>query len=75
METDVYRSQNKVAQFISTRPIMDLCLEVEQIPGQRVSNWWWEKDGVDVEGTQAAYWEAEQTEEEEETDREEMKTY
>ena len=34
-EIETYAScrHNMVAQFISTRPIMDLCLEAEQIPG------------------------------------------
>ena len=32
-----------VAQFISTRPIIDLCLEVERHPGDRVAKRWWDK--------------------------------
>ena len=39
--TYVSRHQNKIAQFIATRPIMDLCLAEERRPGSRVSNRWW----------------------------------
>ena len=38
VETYVSRRQNTVAQFSTTRPIMDLCLLAEQILGPRVSN-------------------------------------
>ena len=30
-----------LAQFITTRPIMDLCLEAERRPGSRVAKRWW----------------------------------
>ena len=49
VETYVSRRQNTVAQFIASRPIMDLCLAAERRPGPRVSKRWWEQDGVDVE--------------------------
>ena len=58
VQTYVSLLHNKVAQFIATRPIMDLFLEVERRPGSRVSKWWWEKDGLYLEGMGAAYWEA-----------------
>ena len=50
-EVDTYASRlhNKVAQFIATRPIMDLCLAEEQRPGSRVPNRWWEQDDLDLE--------------------------
>ena len=32
-----------VAHFISTRTIVELCLKVERLPGDRVEKWWWEK--------------------------------
>ena len=54
VETYVSRRQNTVAQFIATRPIMDLCLAAERIPGPRIYKKWWEKDRVDVEGMQTA---------------------
>ena len=74
VETYVSRRQNTVAQFIATRPIMDLCLAAERRPGPRVSKRWWEQDGVDVEGMQTAAEEAEWTEGEEETDETETET-
>ena len=47
---------------------MDLCLEVDHMMVPRVTKWWWDKDGFDVEGMWKAAWEAEQMEGEEETD-------
>ena len=38
VETYVSRLQNTVTQFIATRPIMNLCLEVDLIPGPRLSS-------------------------------------
>ena len=40
VETYVYRHHNTFSQFITTRPIMDLCMKEEQIPGSRVINRW-----------------------------------
>ena len=40
METYVSGSQNTVAQYIATRPIMDLCLAAERRPGPRVEMRW-----------------------------------
>ena len=45
-----------------TRPVIDLCLAEEWITGPRMSKWWWEQDGVDVEGIQTAAWDAEHIE-------------
>ena len=56
-DTYVYCCQNTVAQFIATRPIMDLCLAAAQRPVSRVSKWWWEQDGLDLEGMRTAAWE------------------
>ena len=41
-EVDTYVScrQNMTAQYIETRPIMDLCLAADRILGTRVSNQW-----------------------------------
>ena len=33
---------------------MELCLEVEQLPGARVERIWWKRGGLDLEGTRAA---------------------
>ena len=48
VETYVSCRQNTVAQFIATKPIMDLCLAAERIPGSWVSRQWWDQDGVDL---------------------------
>ena len=42
--------QNMVAQYIATRPILDLCERATRRPGARVSRRWWEQDGIDLEG-------------------------
>ena len=54
METYVDLRYNTVAYFISTRPIIDLCLAVEGLPGEQFSQWWWEKEFLDLEGMWAA---------------------
>ena len=41
VETYVLRLQNTVTQYISTRPILELCLAAEQCPGVRVLKIWW----------------------------------
>ena len=61
MDTYVSCRQNKVAQFIATRAIMDLCLAEERRPGSRMTNQCWEHDGLDVEGMQMLAPEAELT--------------
>ena len=68
VETYVSRSQNKVAQYIATKPITELYLAAKRRPGTRVSMWWWEQEGLDLEGMRMAAQEAEQMEGEEETD-------
>ena len=55
----VTRRQNTVAQYIATRPIMDLCERSTRRPGARVSRWWWEKAGMDLEGAKKRATEAE----------------
>ena len=47
----ITRKQNTVAQYIATRPILDLCERSAQRPGARVSQWWWEQAGIDLEGS------------------------
>ena len=39
VETYISRRQNTVAQYIATRPIMDLCLVAKRRPGPRVAMW------------------------------------
>ena len=45
--TSVLRRQNKVAQFIATRPILGLCKVAERWRGTRVPQRWWEQLGID----------------------------
>ena len=52
MDKYLARRQNTVAQFIATRPIMDICLAAERSPGERVSHRWWYQDNLDLEGIQ-----------------------
>ena len=47
-------------RFISTRPILDLCLTTERRTGSRVDNRWWDREVLDLEGMCMADWEAEQ---------------
>ena len=62
VETYLSRHQNTVAQFIATRPIMDLFLVAERRLGPMISKFWWEQDEVDVEGMGMADQEVERTE-------------
>ena len=39
-----------VAQYIVTRPILDLCEEAVQRPGTQFYKSWWEQEGLDLEG-------------------------
>ena len=47
----VTRRQNTVAQYIATRPIMELCERATCQPGVRVSWRWWEQAGIELEGS------------------------
>ena len=46
----VTRRQNTVAQYIPTRPMLDLYERSTRRPGARVSLWWWEQSGIYLEG-------------------------
>ena len=46
----VTRRQNTVVQYISTRPIMDLCERSTRRMGARVSWQWWEQARIYLEG-------------------------
>ena len=50
IRTYVTRRQNTVTQYISMRPILDLCERSAQKPGAWVSWRWWEQDDLDFEG-------------------------
>ena len=39
-----------VAQFIATRPILELCEQATRRPGVRVYQRWWEQTGIDWKG-------------------------
>ena len=45
----ITRRQNTVAEYIATRPILDLCERATQRLGARVSRRWWEQEGIDLE--------------------------
>ena len=46
--------QNTVAQYIVTRPILDLCECSTRRPGVRVSRRWWKQAGIDLEEAKKA---------------------
>ena len=46
----ILKRQNKVAQYISMRPILDLCERLVRRPGAYVSWMWWEQEGLDIAG-------------------------
>ena len=49
----ISRRQNKVAQYIETRHIMDLCLAEERNPGMRLYRQWWEHPDLNIMGIRA----------------------
>ena len=54
IRTLILRRQNKVAQFIATRPILGLCEVTERRPGTRVPKRWWEQTGIDWKAAREA---------------------
>ena len=64
----ITRLQNRVAQYIATRPIMDLCLSEERRPGMWLFWRLWEQTAPDILGIRAGHTEADM---EEETEMEE----
>ena len=50
----VLKRQNTVAQYIVTRPILDLCEETVRMPGTWVAKRWWEQEGLDLARARAA---------------------
>ena len=57
----VLSRHNTAAQYISMRPILDLCEETVQIMGMWVVKRWWEKEVLDLVGV----WEVTEASEEE----------
>ena len=51
METYIRRSQNNVAQYIATRPILDLCKAAERKWGVRVGMRWFEQVVIYLTGS------------------------
>ena len=47
VHTSINRRQNTVAQYIATRPLLDLCKGVKQIEGARVTLRWWYHSDID----------------------------
>ena len=58
VENYVSRRQNTMAKYIATRPIVELCLTAKRRPGPRAEMWWWEQEGLDLEGMRKVDWEA-----------------
>ena len=56
VETHFYHLQNTFAQFIFTRPIMDLGLAAEHCTGSRVFKRWWEQHCLDLDEIRMAAW-------------------
>ena len=50
IRTSILRRQNTAAQFIATRPILDLCEGAVRRPGARVPRRCWEQTGIDWKG-------------------------
>ena len=46
IQKSITRRQNTVAQYIATRPILDLCERATQRVGERVSRRWWDHEGI-----------------------------
>ena len=50
IRASILRRQNTVAQFIATRPILDLYEKAIRRPGAWVPRRWWEQTGIDWKG-------------------------
>ena len=51
IQTSILWRQNMVAQFIATRPILDLCEGAVRRTGARVPRRWWEQTGINWKGS------------------------
>ena len=50
MEVYVLKRYNTDAQYIETRPILDLCKEMVQMTGMWVAKRWWQQEVTDLAG-------------------------
>ena len=50
------KRQNRVAQYIVTQPILDLCEKTVRMLGTWVEKRWWEQEGLDLAGVRAPKW-------------------
>ena len=46
LETYVLRSQNTISQYITTSPILGICLVTELRQGERVTRQWWDHSSI-----------------------------
>ena len=53
VRTSINRRQNTVAQYIVTRPLLDLCEGEMQREGELVTLRWWYQTGIDLEKAKA----------------------
>ena len=51
--TSINRRQNTVAQYIATRPLLNLCKVAKQREGAWVTLRWWDQSGIDWEKSKA----------------------
>ena len=49
VQMSINRRQNMVAQYIATRPLLNLCKGATQREGARVTLRWWDQTGIDWE--------------------------
>ena len=54
VETYILHFHNTIAQYISTRPIIELCLAVDWRPGTRIVRSWWEQECINLEGVRVS---------------------
>ena len=53
IRTSILRRQNTVAQYIATRPLLDLCEGARAREGEKVLLRWWDQAGIDLETAKA----------------------
>ena len=54
VDTYVLCQHNTITQYVTTCPILEMCLVGERLPGTRVAWWWWDKEGINLEGVRSA---------------------